>query len=95
MSDTKRPDPLQLALTAIGDYERAVANVEAAEMLPDLHDLHQRAQLRVLYAIAEELRLLRRDSGQGLRNVLGGLDTLETAVLLVETTLRDGREDAH
>lgn len=95
MSDnTKRPDPLQLALTAIGDYERAVANVEAAEMLPDLNTLHQRAQLRALYAIAEELRLLRRDSGQGLRNVLGGLDTLESSVLLVEATIREGR-DAH
>ncbi len=49
-----RPDPLQLAFEAISDAERVQAAAGAGYAV-----LAQRAQLRVLYAMAEELRLFR------------------------------------
>ena len=57
-----RPDPLQLAFEAISDAERVQAAAGAAVSVSNgagYAVLAQRAQLRVLYAIAEELRLFR------------------------------------
>lgn len=58
--DTKRPDPLQMALTSIGDYDRAFVKVH--EQL-NLAELYQRAQLRVLFALAMEVRAARLAMG--------------------------------
>ena len=49
-----RPDPLQLALEAISDAERVQPPAPHGYVV-----LVQRAQLRALYAIAEELRVFR------------------------------------
>lgn len=54
MERETRPDPLRLALDAITDAERAQAAAGDRYAV-----LAQRAQLRTLYAIAEEVRLLR------------------------------------
>jgi hypothetical protein len=60
--DGRRPDPLQVALTAIGDFDRAmVARWNDYGVDPSLETLHQKAQLRVLFALAEEVRRLRND----------------------------------
>jgi hypothetical protein len=55
MSDntTKRPDPLQVAVTAIGDYERSISGE------PGQQELFQRAQLRILFALTAEVRAVR------------------------------------
>ena len=57
-----RPDPLRLALDAISAAERA-ANWDAPR--PDVERLTWRAQMRTLYAIAEEVRMLRVDLREG------------------------------
>lgn len=57
--DAKRPDPLQVALTAIGDYERSM--LEAMDSEVTLQDDYQRAQLRVLFALAMEVRATRQE----------------------------------
>lgn len=69
MERETRPDPLRLALDAITDAERAQATqaTQAAQATQATQAaagdryavLAQRAQLRTLYAIAEEVRLLR------------------------------------
>jgi len=51
----KRPDPLQLALTAIGDFDRLRLG-ETPYLPAQLEERYQRAQLRVRYAQAMELR---------------------------------------
>lgn len=63
--DAKRPDPLQLALTAIGDFDRAFVKVH--EEL-DLPELFQRAQLRVLFALAAEVRAVRVLMAMGVQD---------------------------
>lgn len=63
MERETRPDPLRLALDAITDAERAQATQATQATQAAAGDryavLAQRAQLRTLYAIAEEVRLLR------------------------------------
>ena len=51
----KQPDPLQLALTAIGDFDRLRLG-ETPYLLAQLEERYQRAQLRVLFALAADVR---------------------------------------
>lgn len=61
-----RPDPLQVALTAIGDYDRAM-NEQYSDVAPGADMLYWRAELRVLFALAEEVRKLRVEMAQSAR----------------------------
>lgn len=66
--DTKRPDPLQVALTAIGDYEREVVAYSEAGLEPSVDTKFQRAQLRVLFALAAEVRAVRVLMSMGVQD---------------------------
>ncbi len=58
-NELAQPDPLQLALTAIGDFDRAF--VLQDHTTQDMGDLYQRALLRVLYALAADVRKMRHE----------------------------------
>ena len=59
MSESEaRPDPLALALAAIGDFDRSMTEQYSA-IAPGADMLYWKAQLRVLFALAEEVRKLR------------------------------------
>lgn len=61
-SEGRRPDPLQVALTAIGDFDReVVAQFDDCEIEPGTKTKFQRAQLRVLFALATEVRAGRQE----------------------------------
>ncbi len=59
--DAGRPDPLKVALRAIGDYERSM--LEAMDSEVTLQAVYQKAQLRVLFALAMEVRAARLAMG--------------------------------
>lgn len=62
--DTQRPDPLQVALTAIGDFDREVVAYSEAGLEPSIDTKFQKAQLRVLFALAMEVRTTRQELGK-------------------------------
>lgn len=65
----RRPDPLQVALTAIGDFDRAVvAQFDECEIEPGTETKFQRAQLRVLFALAAEVRAVRVLMAMGVQD---------------------------
>jgi hypothetical protein len=59
--DAGRPDPLRVALTAIGDFDREVVAYSEAGLEPSSDTKFQRAQLRVLFALAAEVRQSRQE----------------------------------
>jgi hypothetical protein len=92
-----RPDPLQLALEAISDAERVqpavglgLSSAEGGRYAV----LAQRAQLRVLYAIAEELRLLRLEQrGAADRFAQINLRLVEIGEALRSGEVADGNDE--
>lgn len=61
MNEQSRPDPLQLALTAIGDFDREYVAIEENLIEPGLDAKYERAQLRVWFALADEVRKARQE----------------------------------
>ncbi len=76
-----RPDPLQLALEAISDAERVQPPAPHGYVV-----LVQRAHLRALYAIAEELRLFRLEQ----RGAAAWFAQIELRLVDIEEALREG-----
>lgn len=92
--EVQRPDPLQVALTAIGDFDRAmVARWNDYGVDPSLETLHQKAQLRVLFALASELRANHADLNKGFASMIGWLDMIDSRVIAVEEAITGGQDD--
>lgn len=78
-SNGTRPDVLQVALDAISDYERIARRQDVVTKVA-----FERAVLRTLYAIAEEVRIGRLH-GQNTAVRLGGIaDALDLMVVAVD-----------